>query len=65
MVCLTLPGLPIHTGHPRLEQVKIHINPLSAIGGIGGGVGNMSLAYAKLIKELPAIESTVVSDLRA
>ncbi|MFC3194976.1 Tim44-like domain-containing protein [Marinicella sediminis] len=27
--------------------------------------GSMSLSYAKLVKELPAIESTVVSDLRA
>lgn len=27
--------------------------------------GNMSLAYAKLVKDLPEIETTVVSDLRA
>lgn len=27
--------------------------------------GNLSLAYAKLVKELPDIETTVVSDLRA
>jgi hypothetical protein len=27
--------------------------------------GSMSLAYAKLVKDLPSIESTVVSDLRA
>ncbi len=27
--------------------------------------GSMSLAYAKLVKDLPAIESTVISDLRA